>query len=105
MEEWMENIKCVGVYIILGEMLLHFVPGKEYEKYFRFILDLSVVAIIFIPLTTGGISWFGDTESVPLRAETVLAEEVNAFEENYNEHLQHIQENISEKMNGEGTAE
>jgi hypothetical protein len=86
-------------------MLLHLVPGKEYEKYFRFILDLSVVAIIFVPVLAGGLPGTGNVEDASLQAESVLAEEVNDFEENYNAHLQNIQENIAKKMNGEGTAE
>jgi len=105
LDEWIEQIKCVGVYIILGEMLLHLVPGKEYEKYFRFILDLSAVAIIFVPLLAGGLPGTGNARDASLQVESVLAEEVNDFEENYNAHLQNIQENIAKKMNGEGTAE
>jgi len=105
LDEWIEQIKCVGVYIILGEMLLHLVPGKEYEKYFRFILDLSAVAIIFVPLLAGGLPGTGNARDASLQVESVLAEEVNDFEENYNVHLQNIQENIAKKMNGEGTAE
>lgn len=41
---FLELVKRVGIFVIIGQTVLHFGIGKEYEKYMRFVVSLMVAA-------------------------------------------------------------
>lgn len=43
---FVEMVKKVGIFIIVGQTLLHFGVGKRYEKYYKLIISLMVVSLL-----------------------------------------------------------
>lgn len=43
---FIELVKRVGIFVIIGQTILHFGIGKEYEKYMKLVISFMVVAQI-----------------------------------------------------------
>lgn len=48
-ERVIEIVQRIGVFMILGETLIHFCPGKSYEKYIRLIMEMMLITMLLIP--------------------------------------------------------
>ncbi|MBQ8325669.1 MAG: stage III sporulation protein AF [Lachnospiraceae bacterium] len=48
-EKVIEIVQRIGVFMILGETLIHFCPGKSYEKYIRLIMEMMLITMLLIP--------------------------------------------------------
>lgn len=43
---FIDMVKNVGIFIVVGQTLLHFGVGKRYEKYLKLIISLMVVSLL-----------------------------------------------------------
>lgn len=50
MQEILDMVKYVAVFCLLEQMVLHLLPGKQYERYVRFYLGLLLVVMLLQPV-------------------------------------------------------
>lgn len=50
MQEIVDMVKYVAVFCLLEQMVLHLLPGKQYERYVRFYLGLLLVVMLLQPV-------------------------------------------------------
>lgn len=86
MQDWLEIMKRAGVFILIGEMIIYLAPGKEYEKYIRFLMDMLIVVILFAPI----LNLFGEGERI--------LEPVTSVEENFDRELTEMEEGFAERL-------
>lgn len=92
---FMEMSKKVGIFMIISQTLMHLGIGKKYEKYIRLVISLMVAAQIIFSFTS-----FFRIEKDTLfhfRGED-FQKEWKKDMETFDDNMQRIQEEISEKM-------
>ena len=60
MSEIVEWLKRLTIFLIMAKMIVHLRPKQEYEKYFKLVVGLMVLAMILekgIALLGGGIQY------------------------------------------------
>ena len=50
MQSILQTICTVGIFMICGQMIIHFCPGKQYEKYLRIVFSMMVLVLLYEPL-------------------------------------------------------
>lgn len=50
MQEILDMVKYVAAFCLLEQMVLHLLPGKQYERYVRFYLGLLLVVMLLQPV-------------------------------------------------------
>ena len=75
MEEWILLLKRIGIFMILAEVILHFIPTAQYEKYIRLILDCMLVYFLVLPL----VQWYQGEESYLQEPEWDIWSEDNGY--------------------------
>ena len=85
---FLEFIKRVGIFVIIGQTILHFGIGKKYEKYMKLIISFMVAAQI--------VSAFG----AYLKKEQTALREWGAEDvyENWNRNMKVLEEEFQEKQ-------
>lgn len=81
-----EYIKQVGIFLIIGQTILHFCPKEKYEKYVRLLLGFMIVAQLAKPVYTIGSSIFknnGDYGASEKAFVEKLEESLSAIEEEW----------------------
>lgn len=52
MEDYvMTMIKRTSIFMVLAQILLHFRPSPDYEKYFRFLTGMMTALMLFLPMS------------------------------------------------------
>lgn len=74
-----EFIRQIGIFIVIGQTLLHFRPGEKYEKYLKLLTGLMVVAQFIAPLC----SFVGGTSQ-------------NAYQANLEQFQKELEHSVSE---------
>lgn len=54
MDEFLELLKETAVFMLAGQMILHFLPGKKYAKYGKMIVGLLVLSQLVLPVLSLG---------------------------------------------------
>lgn len=49
----LENIRCIGMFMIAAQTVLHFTAGKQYEKYMKVITDVIILSMFIGPFLSG----------------------------------------------------
>lgn len=52
-----ENIKRIGLFMIVAQTLIHFAAGKQYEKYMKIIAGVIVVLLFVRPFSSHGMDF------------------------------------------------
>lgn len=50
MMEYVEVLKRVGIFLICGQMILHFRAGEKYTKYIKLVLNLMILIQLVLPI-------------------------------------------------------
>jgi len=52
-------IKEIGIFVVIAQAILYFVPGEHYTKYVKVLVGLMIIAKILIPVVTffSGDTW------------------------------------------------
>jgi len=50
----MEFLRQISIFLLLGQMILHFAPGEKYEKYIKMLLGFMLIAQFAAPLLSLG---------------------------------------------------
>ena len=60
--DFLNLLKQTCIFMLAGQMILHFVPASQYEKYVKLMLGLMVLSQIAVPILSFGkedkIAWF-----------------------------------------------
>lgn len=106
--DFLQDLKQVGIFLIIGQTILHFRPGKQYEKYMRLMISMMIMSQLMIPIFSIFDQEIGATMNEYLAQ---YQEELKAFEgmqeisteailemnqENYNIFLEEAQEEVGE---------
>lgn len=52
-----ENLRQIGLFVVIAQMLVHLVPGEKYEKYCRFLVGIVVLLKFITPFYKGEFEW------------------------------------------------
>lgn len=74
MNELVELIKRIGIFMIAGQAVLHFAPGQKYEKYIKLIIG-TLILLQFVTPLDGILSGAGEDWSGRLMEMDTLFEE------------------------------
>ncbi len=66
MQDFMETIVKMGIFMICAQMLIHFRPDGSYEKYIKLLVGVMVIWQIFSPLA---VFFSGEGEETDKRVE------------------------------------
>ena len=50
LNNWLENIKTMGIFLICAQMLIHFKPKGAYEKYIRLLVSIMLLVQMLEPV-------------------------------------------------------
>ncbi len=50
MREWLDGIRSMGVFLICGQLLIHFRPNGAYVKYLRLLISLIILVKFIEPI-------------------------------------------------------
>ncbi|MDE7247588.1 MAG: stage III sporulation protein AF [Lachnospiraceae bacterium] len=54
----LENIREIGIFMIAAQMVVHFAPGKQYEKYIKSVSGIIILLLFLKPfLQLSGVEW------------------------------------------------
>ncbi len=75
LQEWLRNIKNMGIFLICAQMLIHFRPNGSYTKYFRLLVGIMLLVQLMEPIGTFlGIMEEGQFQESILKMERKLAQ-------------------------------
>lgn len=49
----LENIRQIGIFMIIAQTVMHFAAGKQYEKYMKIITGVIILALFISPYVSG----------------------------------------------------
>lgn len=85
---FLELVKRVGIFVIIGQTILHFGISKEYEKYMKLVVSLMVAAQIVFAFH----SYLGKEE----RGGWIVSSE--EYYEQWNENMKELEEEFIERQ-------
>ncbi|MFI3213699.1 MAG: hypothetical protein R3Y24_10190 [Eubacteriales bacterium] len=80
-EKFLEVLKEVGIFLIIGQTILHFSPAKKYEKYMKMMISIMVMTQLMIPIVS---IFNADLEGVMENELNKYMEELSEFEQQQN---------------------
>ena len=99
-----ENIRRIGIFMIAAQTVLHFVAGKQYEKYIKIITGVIILMLFISPFASSSgnpvIDWQAEVERMEQQIQSNMQQEmpyvVNPVEAVA---LQQIEEEIKVRLN------
>ncbi len=68
----LKNIREIGIFMIAAQTVIHFAPGRQYEKYIKSVSGIIILLLFLRPfLQLSGAEW-KDAEAVLEKLEEVL---------------------------------
>ena len=49
----LENIRQIGLFMIAAQAVIHFAPGRQYEKYIKFVSSVIILLLFLKPFLSG----------------------------------------------------
>ena len=104
-----ENIKRIGLFMIVAQTFIHFAAGKQYEKYMKIIAGVIVLLLFVRPFSSPGmdfeIQWQLEMERLTeqMKEQTDIWEQVKPDMDHGTERrlVEQFEEEIQERLNSE----